>query len=89
MKPIMNIIKFAAAKLKLLNMRTSMIGSLRNHSQMTSVIKANRCGYRQGRDEMRAEPIVFLPLVQKHLQRTNSQRQHGYSDVVHPDAPAL
>jgi hypothetical protein len=39
MKPIMNIIKFAAAKLKLLNMRTSMIGSLRYHSQMTSEIR--------------------------------------------------
>ena len=66
-----------------------MIGSLRNHSQMTSEIKANRRGDRQGRDEMRAEPIVFLPLVQNHLQRTHSQRQHRYSNVVHPDTAAL
>ena len=51
--------------------------------------KANRCGYRQGRDEMRTEPIIFLPLVQNHLKRTHSQREHGYSDVVNPDTPAL
>ena len=35
----MNVIKFALAKLKLLNIRTSMIGDFSNHSQMTSEIK--------------------------------------------------
>jgi hypothetical protein len=86
MKPIMNIIKFAAAKLKLLNMRTSMIGSLRNHSQPE---QADRCGYDQGRDEMRAEPIVFLAFVQEDLERSHTQRQKRDSNVVHPDAPPL
>src|SRR5580658_2665738 len=38
---------------------------------------------------MRAEPIVFLPLIQKYLQRTNSECQHGYSDVVHANTPSF
>src|SRR5580698_3853103 len=38
---------------------------------------------------MRTEPIVFLALVENNLQRTHSQRQHGYSDVVHLDAASF
>src|SRR5580698_3528131 len=38
---------------------------------------------------MRAQPIVFLPLIQKHLQSSNSKRQHGNSHVVHADPSAF
>ena len=40
----------------------------------------------QRSDEVRAEPVLFLPLVQKNLERTNSHHQESNTDVVQFDA---
>ena len=85
----MNIIRFAAAKLKLLNMRTSMTGVFLRHSQKTSEIRQTAATHRQRDDEMRTEPVVFLALVEQDLKRAHAQRQQRDADVIDANAGAL
>ena len=70
--PRLNIIRFDMAKLKFLNMLTSMIGASCCHSHTTSETKQTADDDRQRHDEVRAEPVVFLAFVEQDLQRADA-----------------
>ena len=53
---------------------------------MTSEIKHTVGDDDQRRDEVRAEPVIFLALVEQHLQRADAERQQSDADVVQFDA---
>ena len=67
----MNIIRLATAKLKLLNMRTSIIGDCLTPLPEDQRNQADRRDRYQRDDEVRTEPIVFLALVEQNLKRSD------------------
>ena len=84
----MNIIRLATAKLKLLNMCTSMIGRFLAPLPEHQRNQADRRDGRQRDDEVRAEPVVFLALVEQDLKGADAQSQQRDADVVDADAGA-
>jgi hypothetical protein len=45
--------------------------------------EADRCENRQGQNEMRPKPVVFLAFVEHHLQCSYSERQERHANIIY------